>query len=149
MFISTNIDLFFMLNKMPYVNVLILYTMTNLYLFSPFLNKKPELIYTDMIYNQLKLWRALQCLVVLKVQNMIILKFFISSHLKMYSPVELNVVLEKKPQKHVLVRDMTMRQLYALNYVRLQLLDKLFPNHWGYDIKMLKWSTFVAAIVMA
>lgn len=116
MFISTNIDLFFMLNKMPYVNVLILYTMTNLYLFSPFLNKKPELIYTDMIYNQLKLWRALQCLVVLKVQNMIILKFFISSHLKMYSPVELNVVLEKKTQKHVLVRDMTMRQLYALKY---------------------------------
>lgn len=96
MFISTNIDLFFMFNKMLYVNVLILYSMTNLYYFSPFLNKKPELIYTDMIYNQLKLWRALQCLVVLKVQNMIILKFFISSHLKMYTPVELNVVLEKK-----------------------------------------------------
>lgn len=57
--------------------------------------------------------------------------------------------LGKKTQKYVLVCDMTMKQLYALKYVRLQLLDKLFPNHWGYDMKMLRWSTFVAAIVTA
>lgn len=55
--------------------------------------------------------------------------FFISFHLKTYSSVELKVVLEKKPQKHVLVHDMAMRQLYAFKYVCLQLLDKLFPSH--------------------
>lgn len=70
------------------------------------------------MYNQLKLWRTLPCLVVLKVQNIVILKFFYLFPSENVYPVELKVVL-KKTQKHVLVRDMTMRQLYALKYVRL------------------------------